>query len=345
MTKTGMGSSAALITSLVGCLVHFFTWKEEDTVMPTHFARDDLRQIHNLAQICHASAQGKVGSGFDISAAAYGSQVYTRFSPSVIRDILDVYSSDTEAERVEVMEEEGKYSSDFTKQLLDVVEDEEGAWDARCAHIRLPSCFRLRIGDVDGGSETPSMVRKVLSWKATDIVSSSIWQSLADTNSGIVKTLESLLSAEEQYPEAFATACTSIAQGKLKWGRSESIESAEGNFSGEYVVVGLLFRLRAQFKSARQLLKEMGDKAGVPIEPESQTKLADATMALPGVLCCGVPGAGGEDAIFAITVHEVAAKKVETLWRDWERVCPLALDEDPGAGLRVNEELSWEDSV
>ncbi len=348
VTKTGMGSSAALITSLVGCLVYFFT-RTEGTITAAHFPTAVMRQIHNLAQVCHASAQGKVGSGFDVSAAVYGSQVYARFSPSVIRDILDAYSSATESKTgggpscdFAEQEEDG---CDFTKQLLHLVEDEEGMWDARYDHIRLPSCFRLRIGDVNGGSETPSMARKVLSWKATGILSSCTWQSLADINSGIVQTFKKIRMAEEQYPEVFSAICLSLAQGKLKWGRVESTGSAEDNFSSEYVVAGLLFRLREQFKSARQLLKEMGDKAGVPIEPDSQTKLADATMALPGVLCCGVPGAGGEDAIFSISVHDLAAKKVETLWRGWEGVCTLALDEDPRAGLRMNEELSWEDSV
>lgn len=40
--------------------------------------------------------------------------------------------------------------------------------------------------------------------------------------------------------------------------------------------------------------------AGVSIEPDSQTRIADITATLPGVLAAGVPGAGGLDAIFAI---------------------------------------------
>lgn len=36
----------------------------------------------------------------------------------------------------------------------------------------------------------------------------------------------------------------------------------------------------------------MGEGAGVPIEPDEQTALADATASLPGVLAAGVPGAG-----------------------------------------------------
>ena len=44
--------------------------------------------MHNLAQYCHCYAQGKVGSGFDVSAAVYGSQRYRRFSPSVLDALL-----------------------------------------------------------------------------------------------------------------------------------------------------------------------------------------------------------------------------------------------------------------
>lgn len=35
--------------------------------------------MHNVAQLAHACAQGKVGSGFDVSAAVYGTQTYKRF--------------------------------------------------------------------------------------------------------------------------------------------------------------------------------------------------------------------------------------------------------------------------
>jgi phosphomevalonate kinase len=63
--------------------------------------------LHNVAQTAHCAAQGKIGSGFDVSCAVgwqptleaslmlistclqvFGSQVYTRFSPSVISDAL-----------------------------------------------------------------------------------------------------------------------------------------------------------------------------------------------------------------------------------------------------------------
>ena len=34
-------------------------------------------------------AQGKVGSGFDVSAAVFGSQLYTRFDPGVIAPLMN----------------------------------------------------------------------------------------------------------------------------------------------------------------------------------------------------------------------------------------------------------------
>jgi phosphomevalonate kinase len=84
--KTGLGSSAALITSLVsGLLVHLgaIPASELDTV-DSHG-----RQLaHNAAQFIHCYAQGKVGSGFDVASAVFGSQLYTRFDPGVISGLM-----------------------------------------------------------------------------------------------------------------------------------------------------------------------------------------------------------------------------------------------------------------
>ncbi len=37
-------------------------------------------------------------------------------------------------------------------------------------------------------------------------------------------------------------------------------------------------------------MREMGTRAGVPIEPPEQTELLNACIAQPGVVGCGVPG-------------------------------------------------------
>jgi phosphomevalonate kinase len=102
----------------------------------------------------------------------------------------------------------------------------------------------------------------------------------------------------------------------------------------------------------------MGDCAGVGIEPAEQTRLADATESLPGVLCSGVPGAGGVDAIFAIVLSATARSRVEQMWSQWGAgarsgsdstssdsvVCPLMLHAEGGvlAGVRSEASITWD---
>lgn len=81
--KTGLGSSAALITSLTGALMVVLGTVSADCSGP-----GNLAFVHNVAQFCHCLAQGKIGSGFDVSSAVYGSHKYRRFSPSVIAHLL-----------------------------------------------------------------------------------------------------------------------------------------------------------------------------------------------------------------------------------------------------------------
>jgi phosphomevalonate kinase len=85
VAKTGLGSSAALITSLVTALL-----VQAGLIAPDELASASSRRLaHNVAQFVHCLAQGKVGSGFDVSAATFGSQFYTRFSPAVLQPLMD----------------------------------------------------------------------------------------------------------------------------------------------------------------------------------------------------------------------------------------------------------------
>ncbi|KAI5300363.1 phosphomevalonate kinase, partial [Ascosphaera atra] len=78
--KTGLGSSAALVTALTSALVLHATVQPEDLPMMRG-------RLHNLAQAAHCAAQGKVGSGFDIAAAIYGSCCYRRFTPEILEGL------------------------------------------------------------------------------------------------------------------------------------------------------------------------------------------------------------------------------------------------------------------
>ncbi|XP_062099826.1 phosphomevalonate kinase, peroxisomal-like [Humulus lupulus] len=80
VTKTGLGSSAAMTSSVVAALLHYLGVVDLAHVKGTA----DLDVVHIIAQTAHCIAQGKVGSGFDVSSAVYGSHRYVRFSPEVI---------------------------------------------------------------------------------------------------------------------------------------------------------------------------------------------------------------------------------------------------------------------
>lgn len=91
----------------------------------------------------------------------------------------------------------------------------------------------------------------------------------------------------------------------------------------------------------------MGEQAGVGIEPEDQSRLADATEGLAGVLAAGVPGAGGEDALFALVLSPETRESVEIMWstyvsRSGAVVCPLILHaENSQMGVRLEKEIGW----
>lgn len=120
--------------------------------------REGLRIAHNLSQICHCHAQGKVGSGFDVSSAVYGSHVYTRFSKGVVHPFLEGVALEAEKGEVGL-----QLSETLSRQLVELVKDVE--WDCTVRPIGLPPGLELLMADVCGGSESPSMARKILDWK------------------------------------------------------------------------------------------------------------------------------------------------------------------------------------
>ncbi|KAK5455909.1 phosphomevalonate kinase [Exophiala xenobiotica] len=142
--KTGLGSSAALVSSLVSALLAFYLKAGSDAQLPH-------KVIHNLAQAAHCAAQGKVGSGFDVAAAVYGSCLYRRFSPPILEAVGE------------------PSSSGFRERLRLCVDDldPERKWDVEVASqaVRIPNSLILVMCDVDCGSETPGMVRNVLQWR------------------------------------------------------------------------------------------------------------------------------------------------------------------------------------
>jgi phosphomevalonate kinase len=250
--KTGLGSSAALVTALTASLLTHYLPKEIYDVS----SEGGKKILHNLAQAAHCAAQGKVGSGFDVAAAVFGSCLYRRFSPSVL----------------DALPEPGTPA--FASELGRVVDGT--AWDVEVSKkVDMPQGLTLRMCDVDCGSQTVGMVKKVLAWREQDAqVAGSIWGELQEYNDGLASVLNE--------------------------NRTEDLTMA--------------------LEMIRGKIREMSGLSGVPIEPESQTKLLDAVTEVDGVFGGVVPGAGGFDALALLMKDDDATKlRVVGFLADWSK--------------------------
>ena len=296
--KTGLGSSAALVTSIVSSLLQHFGVVD----LPTKEAEtsdklDSVRRCHNLAQFCHCLAQGKIGSGFDVSSACYGSQIYESFSSKSLDSILQLATKDlldtcSLLERLE-FGNEGKGA-------------EKSCWDNKWERFALPGGMELVLGDICLGSETPSMARKVLEAKKNESTKdrvSIVWRALASLNKKTENLFSELIEIE--------------TKDKEKYERERKVFSAQKHdqWDSHSEIGKVLHNLRSTFLEIRSNLKLLGDLSEkTPIEPDVQTQILDRTMEFPGVLFAGVPGAGGFDALFAIVLDASLIEKAERMW-------------------------------
>ncbi|KAK0621660.1 phosphomevalonate kinase [Bombardia bombarda] len=233
--KTGLGSSAALVTALTAALLTHY-------LDPSVFSLSTpagKTTLHNLAQAAHCAAQGKVGSGFDVAAAVYGSCVYRRFSPGILATLPEAGAPGFATLLEKVIHGTG---SSTLKWDTEVVKDA----------VSLPAGVAMRMCDVDCGSQTVGMVKQVLAWRARDPQDAkTLWDELQRRNEALAAVLR---------------------------------ESRLGD-------------IRGAVRAVREYVRIIGDKSGVPIEPESQTELLDALETVEGVYGGVVPGAGGYDAV------------------------------------------------
>lgn len=260
--KTGLGSSAALVTAFTAAVLSYYL-DENQLTLGSEAGR---ARFHNIAQAAHCAAQGKVGSGFDVAAAVYGSCVYRRFSSSIL----------------EVVGEVG--SKDFSRRLKAVVEDSDPSnkWDMHIdkSAAVMPRGLTLLMCDVDCGSESVGMAKKVLGWKKENHEEAALlWATLQRGNEELAQEMQRLTQSCESIPQDYKNL-------------------------GDIIL------------TIRSLIREMSAKAEVPIEPKVQTDLLDACCQIDGVVGGVVPGAGGFDAV-ALLVKEKALPSLENFLQSY----------------------------
>ncbi|KAK0544350.1 phosphomevalonate kinase [Tilletia horrida] len=414
--KTGLGSSAAMTTSLVGALlVHLGAISASPSL-------NEIALVHNVSQLAHCAAQGKVGSGFDVSAATWGSQIFRRFDPAVLDGLMGgqvaVEGSETQTSPATLpallpvlqptnplwrpsplrASQNGQSSSnaaqsghptaaegladalaskqgsgDQMSQLLAQISEQQQGQDSssasatssssdffRPAPIALPPFTALALADVDAGSNTPSLVGQVMKWrKEKPEWAAQLYAILASANQTLADCLLSLSVAYAQNK--------SLYEEVIEW--AATVPSAEwdkelkpgSQFSDEHrTLIKRLTDLKYALRSVRGGMRELGLRAGCPVEPDKMGRLIQASIdSAPGVLGGGVPGAGGFDALYLIHLvppssvgskvtderaQEAAAEAsparmgVEKVWSAWEglSVGPLLSTAGSGSvGLRV----------
>ncbi|KAG2388797.1 hypothetical protein C9374_000236 [Naegleria lovaniensis] len=334
--KTGLGSSAAMVTSLTSALILHFTNLDS--------SNENVRElIHRVAQFCHCLAQGKIGSGFDVSAATFGSQRYKRFDTSILEPIMKqvdqsvMICSKTVAENI--------------IQVVDPRVQNSVKWDNEHSTFELPPNFHLFVADVEQGSNTPSMVRCVLKWKSEKPTESNeLWNSIRDLNSQVEEHFKILSKlAKEHSLEYEQTLEKLYQQPASEW---KHVFSNASTHSIHHSIIESMLTIRTSFNDIRSKLKYMGEQAeNVPIEPNPQTKLLNETMNANGCLIAGVPGAGGYDAVFSVLFApngealKIVKTNVEQVWKNFKptendqdaqcRVTPLILNESKTKGIDV----------
>ncbi|XP_028103915.1 phosphomevalonate kinase, peroxisomal [Camellia sinensis] len=316
VAKTGLGSSAAMTTAVVAALLHYLgvvnlsslsedQHQEKENTM-------DLDVVHVIAQTAHCIAQGKVGSGFDVSSAVYGSQRYVRFSPEVLSFAQDAVKG---------------------KALEEVIGDVlNGKWDHERTKFSLPPLMNLLLGEPGtGGSSTVSMVGAVKKWQKSEPQKAlETWRKLSEANSVLEMCLNMLSKMAKEHWDSYKSIIGNCSMHKSeKWMEQTSKPR-------ETEIVKALLGARDSMLQIRCHMRLMGEAAGIPIEPESQTRLLDATMNMEGVLLAGVPGAGGFDAVFAVTLGN-SSSNVTKSWSSLN-VLALLVREDPrGVSLETTD--------
>ncbi|EGG15071.1 hypothetical protein DFA_09894 [Cavenderia fasciculata] len=251
LQKTGLGSSAALVGSLTAAILSYFG--------AIDLRANDKQQralLHNLAQLCHCVAQGKIGSGFDISSAVYGSQIYRRFSPSLIQSILNLYDENklpTSNQLLKsILPKDYKFNGKLIKSdgLVD--------WDNENKPMALPPKLELLLADVSIGSNTPVMVKKILEWRKSNPEQSlALWTQLDNNNTQVKNSFEQLHQLYANNQQSYNETIDKYSQlAQSEWKQDDGSVAKQ------------LCLLRSAITQVRTLMRQMGDIAQVPLEPK-----------------------------------------------------------------------------
>lgn len=361
--KTGLGSSAAMTTSLIAALLLHLGVAECDNHSQLTLAAKGL--IHNVAQLAHCAAQGKVGSGFDVSASVWGSQLYRRYDPALIKKLMReemgrrILAADATSmlpyDKLALLPTLNAHNSLWVpvlprgthsvptagEGLIELARAQGGDISdiARPAPLQLPPGVLLCLADVDSGSNTRTLVGSVSEWRAKKPEwAAQLYRVIAAANRSVSDGLLNLhIAFSNDSAEYSAVIRALAARPSTEW---DAYRTASPSSTADAFI-----EVRNAIRSVRGGMRELGRLSGAPVEPSEMTRLVDATVAgASGILGAGVPGAGGYDAIYVLYLCPEALEgnpaqygapaEVCRVWASWSElsVGPLLCGVDsPGA--------------
>ena len=255
--KIGLGSSAALTVSLIKCLFKYFGIN----------LSKNMHEFHSLCQLSHYISQEKVGSGFDISTAVYGSIIFKR--PRIVN----------------IDDNEFKNKLNSFKNINSLIHCIE---ECKFESISIPHNILLLMGipNKSFGTKTVGMVRNVLKWKNNNPNDCSmIWNKLNNYNNSIINIFQKMNSLYQSNPKQYNTMIQS-------WTNKQITAS------------NLLTQLKTSLKNIKELQRSMSIKSKVDIIPESIYNILIKTESDNDfIIGSGCPGAGGYDAVYILCVN------------------------------------------
>lgn len=282
--KMGLGSSAALTVSLIKSLFKFFNLNESD--------------LHNLCQLSHFIAQGKIGSGFDIATALFGSILFRRSTLNIDKSQFQLKLNQLSSMFV-----------DIDKQLITIKNVLDCMEISKLDPVKIPPylCILMGVPSSSFGSKTPKMVSKVLKWKENNkLESEKLWNNLNLANENIINIFESLWNeynddkmTENEYINSMDTFCNKKFNDKDK-------------------IHVILNNLRITLKEIREYQKTMSKLSKVEIIPEIMDDIINKSVESSNIIIeGGIPGAGGFDALYIICVgnKEKIMNIIESKWK------------------------------
>ncbi len=201
VVKSGFGSSAAVVVSSIASVLSIYGI---DTS-----SYEGKEVLHKLAQLAHSLGSGKIGSGFDVASAVYGSIKYERYSPSIIENFPKDYN---------------KWD---IKKLID------SKWDYNIEKLEFPKIFKTIAASFAGQStSTTSFVKAVNEFKKKNPEEYNLLiNEIASYSNATIKSIEKINSegVSEQLLEEFKENFdkSRIAAKKLGLAANVGIEDEE----------------------------------------------------------------------------------------------------------------------